>query len=794
MNNRDLGFPTFLPLRTAGARDFPPLLIFHWEAGADLLLDDLDGGPVANATPFLHQTLSRPDVFAGSAIASVPVTLKTAWEVLCGVPASLTSDFREQSSHLRHECLPRALRRCCGYHSLLAKTDKELPDIPRTVFGFEATVVAEDMDGLLPKIQAQLDAWDAYGGAPVFVYFYGGDAHPPYYANKVDSSERGYVESELLDIFLALNRRTDLAAEQLAKIWPPKPQGPWSPWRREHGLAFYLGDHGEQLTGHDPPPHGNLVSPDVSRTLLAVEARAFAPDFQPHCLVRMADIYATIASAVGLKLNGSLFVGRSLLGNGSTNASHNEHAAISSFSFYRPGDLSATHFFADGHMCAAEFHRGSEGWSLHQAAWAATNWTSVDAVQNSFGGGQRLAITEKGVESCRAVAVQHLRAALRHRYHSNSLLTESNVHAAWLIATMRAAALKAKAFATWVAKAVLRPILPAPAADSDPDPNCIEPVDGRFERLQRHRENIRRIARELNVDFSSGLARGHRHNATEATSVQPEAPLLDETSRPSSSARKVKLSMAPWPSMAVASSRWGLAAFAALGAGAAVSCWELRRSQGLARYREMKRRYSETGSETRFPFYGRDFGYEVDYMLELQLQAGDRCHASYSLEALPLTHAAVLIWKRKFATGSKRKEGIDEEAVIEVVDGQRYCRHPSRPGSWWQPWPWWPSESLTRYSDWLAWPPLKEEVFDALRHYQPRPAPAPEKPTAIAARAADSEEVFVEAAELLPVAGSSSVTLVTRRKPLPGPSWILLTSPAVGLSYWSDRESSETLI
>lgn len=137
----------------------------------------------------------------------------------------------------------------------------------------------------------------------------------------------------------------------------------------------------------------------------------------------------------------------------------------------------------------------------------------------------------------------------------------------------------------------------------------------------------------------------------------------------------------------------------------------------MARYREMKRRYSETGSETRFPFYGRDFGYEVDYMLELQLQPGDRCLASYSLEALPVTHAAVLTWKRttrSFATGSygsNRSNGsndydIDEEAVIEVVNGQRYCRHPSRPGSWWQPW--WCGEHLTRYSDWLAWPPLKE--------------------------------------------------------------------------------------
>ena len=56
---------------------FPPLLVFHWEAGADLLLE----AEMANATPFLHETLARPDVFAGSAIASVPVTLKTAWEV-----------------------------------------------------------------------------------------------------------------------------------------------------------------------------------------------------------------------------------------------------------------------------------------------------------------------------------------------------------------------------------------------------------------------------------------------------------------------------------------------------------------------------------------------------------------------------------------------------------------------------------------------------------------------------------------------------------------------------------------
>ena len=150
----------------------------------------------------------------------------------------------------------------------------------------------------------------------------------------MDPSERGYVEPELLDIFLALNRRTDRAAEQLAEIWPPKREG--KSWGKEHGLVFYLGDHGEQLTGRDPPPHGNLVSPDVTRTMMLVEARGFASDFESNGLVRMADVYASIADVVGLNLNGSLFVGQSLFDRslGSPNGSS---AAIPSFSFYRPG-------------------------------------------------------------------------------------------------------------------------------------------------------------------------------------------------------------------------------------------------------------------------------------------------------------------------------------------------------------------------------------------------------------------------------------------------------------------------
>ena len=52
----------------------------------------------------------------------------------------------------------------------------------------------------------------------------------------------------------------------------------------------------------------------------------------------------------------------------------------------------------------------------------------------------------------------------------------------------------------------------------------------------------------------------------------------------------------------------------------------------------------ETGSETRFPFYGRDYGYEVDYMLELGLQPGDRCSASYRLEVHQRLYEALKIF------------------------------------------------------------------------------------------------------------------------------------------------------
>ena len=114
--------------------------------------------------------------------------------------------------------------------------------------------------------------------------------------------------------------------------------------------------------------------------------------------------------------------------------------------------------------------------------------------------------------------------------------------------------------------------------------------------------------------------------------------------------------------------RCGLAAVA--GASSACACWEFRRQQLLAQTEAARVRYRETGSETRYPFYGRDWGYEVDYMLELGLQPGDRCFAAYRLQALPWTHACAVALRRRLR-GSENF-GCDEEAVIELVAGQRH--------------------------------------------------------------------------------------------------------------------------
>eukprot|EP00928_Gymnodinium_smaydae_P014483 TRINITY_DN15314_c0_g1_i2.p1 TRINITY_DN15314_c0_g1~~TRINITY_DN15314_c0_g1_i2.p1 ORF type:complete len:255 (-),score=54.22 TRINITY_DN15314_c0_g1_i2:115-849(-) len=144
-------------------------------------------------------------------------------------------------------------------------------------------------------------------------------------------------------------------------------------------------------------------------------------------------------------------------------------------------------------------------------------------------------------------------------------------------------------------------------------------------------------------------------------------------------------------------------------AGAGASWWELRRWQLRQRREEVLERYRESGSESRYPFYGRDHGYEVDYMIELDLQAGDLCHTSFRIETLPLPSALALAaarWRRRSDGAKDVADWIDEVATIEIKDGRRFCRHPPRPGASPAAGP--GVDVLTPYSDWLAWPGVAE--------------------------------------------------------------------------------------
>mmetsp|Transcript_43012 Transcript_43012/g.92228 ORF Transcript_43012/g.92228 Transcript_43012/m.92228 type:complete len:181 (-) Transcript_43012:14-556(-) len=154
------------------------------------------------------------------------------------------------------------------------------------------------------------------------------------------------------------------------------------------------------------------------------------------------------------------------------------------------------------------------------------------------------------------------------------------------------------------------------------------------------------------------------------------------------------------------------AAGASMGLG--VAFWEYQRQAILMRYEAGKLHYEESGGESRYPFYGRDHGYEVDYMLELELQEGDRILATYRPAALHPWQAAALQyvrWRegRAFDDSCRFKGSYDEEAVIEVDSGRRFCRHPPRPDHWSKPWkPGGDKDRRSFYSDWLAAPYLNE--------------------------------------------------------------------------------------
>eukprot|EP00445_Apocalathium_hangoei_P017506 CAMPEP_0203902414 /NCGR_PEP_ID=MMETSP0359-20131031/44476_1 /ASSEMBLY_ACC=CAM_ASM_000338 /TAXON_ID=268821 /ORGANISM="Scrippsiella Hangoei, Strain SHTV-5" /LENGTH=725 /DNA_ID=CAMNT_0050826261 /DNA_START=32 /DNA_END=2209 /DNA_ORIENTATION=- len=441
---------------------YPPLLLYHWEAGSANLLEhalawNSSGSGGRNAAPFLRSIADQEDAIVSKAFATVPMTLKSAWEVLCGTPPALTSDFREHSSSLRRECLPRVLSRCCGYHSILAKTDKELPELPRRVFGFDEVVVAPSNVALLAKLHSRLRALGGLtGDRPVLVYFYAGDAHTPYTPDRVAQNERGYSSGDVEDVFLALSRRSDDAARELSRFWPP-PRSPGAPWRRENGLAIYFGDHGELLwEASEPPPHGNSVAPEVTQVLLAVEGRSFAAPpattgggdsssgsggggsahGRRSRLLRLADVFSTVVDVVGLAAEGPLHVGESLLREG-------RRQEMASFSFYRPDELVALHYVNEaGALLSLQFSRMPGGWA------------EIGDMRECETGATLDALAHCSVHN--SAHLGRLKAVLADREEVVMLITESNVHAAWMFARLRVTVRQ-------VVRFVLGKLLPAPS-------------------------------------------------------------------------------------------------------------------------------------------------------------------------------------------------------------------------------------------------------------------------------------------------------------------------------------------
>eukprot|EP00747_Dinoflagellata_sp_TGD_P093652 gnl/TRDRNA2_/TRDRNA2_165837_c1_seq2.p1 gnl/TRDRNA2_/TRDRNA2_165837_c1~~gnl/TRDRNA2_/TRDRNA2_165837_c1_seq2.p1 ORF type:complete len:454 (-),score=61.86 gnl/TRDRNA2_/TRDRNA2_165837_c1_seq2:25-1356(-) len=396
---------------------YPPILLFHWEAGSrDLIYAHKRN---RTATPFLSSITARDDVSVQHGVVTVPMTLKTSWEVICGIPPALASDFREHGSALRRGCLPRVLGRCCNYHSILAKIDTQLPDLPQMVFGFDEVIIASDTAALLASLKSRLEA---LGERAVFLYFYADDAHAPYELGRVSSDELGYSDTPTEDVFLALHHRIDATAQQLTAFWPPRPST--GAWQHRHGLVIYFGDHGENVQEKDAPPHGNSVSQEVTEVLLVVEHRAFSRSGSMRSLRKMSDIFSTVVDITGLQADGPLHLGKSLLSDG--------HTELATFSFYRPAELVAVSFIDNNRTHRLEFKRGIHGW----------------VIDTSKRSGEDLVEQEK--------AMAHLRKALSLRDDVNRFLAQSNVHAAWLLAALSKSAAHAQAAAKAAARLAVR--------------------------------------------------------------------------------------------------------------------------------------------------------------------------------------------------------------------------------------------------------------------------------------------------------------------------------------------------
>jgi hypothetical protein len=295
---------------TSSVTRLPHIVMFHIEAARPDVLSN-------HTTPFLANLLRADSARLHPVFATVPMTLKSAWELLCGTIPSLSADYREhQHEEFRSYCLPRILRGL-GYRTVCAKTDPDHSQIPQVVLGFDDVITEEDPKRLIDRV----DRWlvtNASRDQLVFIYFYYSGSHSPYNVEQLQNRRQypavvqQFHEEEWWNTYMNMVHRADRCAEHFRKMLESRNIC------SSESLWLIFGDHSESLPGDVEGPlqwqkfymRGASVRLDFVHTFAVVQHPTWTKLGESSIAPRQfADFYATVLDAIGLKAQGPIFLG-----------------------------------------------------------------------------------------------------------------------------------------------------------------------------------------------------------------------------------------------------------------------------------------------------------------------------------------------------------------------------------------------------------------------------------------------------------------------------------------------------
>jgi hypothetical protein len=290
---------------TSRLQGLPHVVMTHVEAAR---LDIVNN----RTTPFLSGLLNSGEGSLHTVFASISITLKSAWELLCGTMPSISGDVKEwQHAQFKAYCLPRVLRGL-GYRTLCAKTDLGLSLVPKDVFGFEDVIAEEDPKQLLKLVDEWL-AKRAKDNELVFIYFYYIGSHAPYSADRLQRRDQYPVSIQQFhkdpawNTYANMIHRADRCIEHLRDMLALRGLC------AQNTAWLVFGDHSEHIK-EDP----NLIRPfsislESARTFVVTQLPTWVGQADTGKeLRRFADLHATVLDVVGLIASGSSFPGISL--------------------------------------------------------------------------------------------------------------------------------------------------------------------------------------------------------------------------------------------------------------------------------------------------------------------------------------------------------------------------------------------------------------------------------------------------------------------------------------------------